>query len=185
MSTGVAETPKVVRRAPKRASEFDSRSVNPEQKAPITMAPLDQAQERPSTVQPVDREMKDLDFDAIQFAEDRILIVIHRGHDPKFSPMCTDFIAVNGVPAEILYKNGWIRSGYLPRGVAFYTKRKYVEVLGRSKQDSINTEVIRRDNEDPINKTHTITAASLPFSVLEDKNPKGAEWLTLLLRLQA
>lgn len=149
------------------------------------MAPIDQTQEHPSAVQPVDREMKDLNFDSIAFAEDKLLIIIHRGHDPKFSPMCTDYIAVNGVPAEILYKNGWIRSGYLPRGLPFYTKRKYVEVLARSKQDSINTEVITRDREDPVNKTHTITTASLAFSVLEDKNPKGAEWLTLLLRLQA
>lgn len=185
MSTGVAEKPAVVRRAPKRATEFDTRSVTPEQRAPILMAPIDQPQERPSTVQPVDREMKDLDFDAIQFAEDKLLIIIHRGHDPKFSPMCTDYVAVNGVPAEILYKNGWIRSGYLPRGIAFYTKRKYVEVLARSKMDTISTRVVERDNEDPQNYTDPVTTATLPFSVLEDKNPKGAEWLTLLLRLQA
>lgn len=185
MSTATVDAPKVARRVPKRPAEFDSRSIKQEQKPSLTMAPLNEEQERPSSIQTVDREMKDLNFEAIQFAEDKMLIVIHRGHDPKFSPMCTDFIAVNGVPAEILYKNGWIRSGYLPRGVPFYTKRKYVEVLARSKQDTINTEVIRRDNEDPVNKMHTITVQSMPFTVLEDKNPKGNEWLTLLLRLQA
>lgn len=184
MSTVTEEKPAVVRRAPKRASEFDSRSVKIEQKETLTMKPLHETQEHPEQIQKIDLPMKDLKFDAIAFAEEPIKMIIHRHPDPKFSPMCTDYIAVQGVPAEMLFKNGWIRVGYLPRGIEFYTKRKYVEVIARAKYDTINTEVIERDNEDPVNKLHTVTTANLAFTILEDKNPKSAEWLSLLIRSQ-
>jgi hypothetical protein len=111
--------------------------------------------------------------------------LIHRSIDPKFSPNCTDYIAVNGVAAEMLFKNGWIKLGYLPRGIPFYTKRKYVEVIAKSKMTQWSTRVEEKVNEDPMNYTDPVTSATLAFSVLEDKNPKGAEWLVTLLRQES
>lgn len=176
--------PVVRRRGPKRASEFDSRSVKIEQKASIEQPPIDQPMERPSTIVQVDKTISELDVAKIQFSEDPVKILIHRNPDPKFSPGCTDYIAVNGTPAEILFKNGWVRMGYLPRGVSFYTKRKYVEVLARAKQDAIHTNVVERDNEEPQNFTERVTTSVMAFSVLEDKNPAGAAWLEELIRQQ-
>jgi hypothetical protein len=184
MSTATAEQP-VVRRGVKRKSELDSRSVTPEQKPSLKMAPINEPQERPSTIVPADPNMKDLDFDALAFSEDPIRILIHRSIDPKFSPNCTDYIAVNGVAAEMLFKNGWIKLGYLPRGIPFYTKRKYVEVIAKSKMTQWSTRVEEKVNEDPMNYTDPVTSATLAFSVLEDKNPKGAEWLVTLLRQES
>jgi hypothetical protein len=179
MSTATTEQPVVRRASVKRKSELDSRSVNPEQKASII---LDKPEDRPSQVVTVDENMKDLDFDALAFSEDPIKILIHRSIDPKFSPNCTDYIAVNGKAAEMLFKNGWVPMGYLPRGFPFYTKRKYVEVLAKSKMTQWSTRVEEPVNQDPVNHTDPVTSATMAFSVLEDKNPKGAEWLTLLLR---
>jgi hypothetical protein len=85
----------------------------------------------------------------------------------------------------MLFKNGWVPIGYFPKGVSFITKRKYVERMALAKQDSIRTNVIERDNEDPQNFVERITTSVLSFSVLEDKNPKGAEWLTALIRQRA
>lgn len=179
MSTATEE--KVVRRTPKRMREFDSRSVEPTQKEPFKMAPIDQPQARPETIVVADPNMTNLDFDALKFSEDPIKILIHRSIDPKFTPNCTDLIAVNGKKAEMLFKNGWVEMGYLPRGVPLYTKRKYVEVIARSKMTQISTRVEEKVNEDPQNYLDPVTSATMAFSVLEDKNPKGAEWLTLLL----
>jgi len=72
--------------------------------------------------------------------------------------------------------------GYLPRGRSIITKRKYVEVLARAKQDTVNTTVIERDNEDPQNFVERITTSTMSFTILQDKNPKGGEWLERLVR---
>lgn len=178
------EAPKVVRRGPKRAAEFDSRSVKIEQKPTLEHPPIDQPMEHPSTIVQVDKELSKLDVSKLAFAEDPIKIIIHRNPDPKFSPKCTDYIAVNGKPAEMMFKNGWIPIGYLPRGVSFYTKRKYVEVLARAKQDTIHTNVIERVNEDPQNLTDTVTTSVLAFTIIEDKNPLGGPWIEELIRQQ-
>ena len=184
------ETPApVVRRGAKlkRASELDSRSVQQEQRETVQ---IDRLADKPEYIIKADQPLNDLDFDSIKFAEDPIKILIHRSVDPKFSPNCTDYIACNGKPAEMLFKNGWVAMGYLPRGVPFYTKRKYVEIIAKTKMTNWSTRVEEKahasEREDPfINYTDPATSHILPFSLLEDKNPKGAEWLTLLLRQEA
>ena len=57
------------------------------------------------------------------------------------------------------------------------TKRKYVEVLCRAKIDTINTMVEDATVENPANHISRATSSRASFSVLEDRNPKGAEWL--------
>ena len=65
----------------------------------------------------------------------------------------------------------------LPVNTRVTTKRKYVEVLCRAKIDTINTMV-----EDATVENRPTASAAPPVhgrasSVLEDRNPKGAEWL--------
>jgi hypothetical protein len=179
-----ADPTRIVRRGrpPKRASEFDSRSVKIDPIKTIEQTPLGQEMEHPENITVVDKEIHKLDVSKLAFAEDPIKIIIHRSMDAKFSPNCTDFIAVNGRPAEMLFKNGWVPMGYLPRGQSFYTKRKCVEVLARAKMESVQAYPIERDNEDPRNVIERHATAVLSFSVLEDKNPAGGEWLEHLIR---
>lgn len=89
---------------------------------------------------------------------------------------------VNGKGAEVLVNGKWIEFGYLPVSQPLTIKRKYVEVLIRSKRDTIQTTVIERDNEDPQNMIERSTSSTAMFSVLEDRNPKGADWATELRR---
>lgn len=184
MSDAVVE--KVQRKSKlKRLSELDSRSIETEQKDPLKMPPLGESVQHPSTiVTPLDKPLNSEFLAEIAFAEEPIKILIHRSVE-KFASSTTDYIAINGTPAEMLFKNGWVPMGYLPRGVSFITKRKYVEVLARAKQDTVNTQVIERDNEDPQNFVERVTTSVMSFTVLEDKNPKGTEWLTRLVRSQA
>lgn len=179
-------TPEKIQRRknpPLRRHELDSRSLPIGQKEKVALPPLDQAVEHePLIVVPETALLKD-DYEKLAFNEEPLTILIHRSGE-KFAPRCTDYVAVNGRPAEMLCKNGWIAIGYLPRGQSIIVKRKVVERLALSKMDHISTTVITHDNEDPQNYVERTTVSMASFTVLDDKNPKGTEWLAQLYRMQ-
>ena len=117
--------------------------------------------------------------EALAFAEEPVTIRIERGSE-KFAPPMVD-LWVQGRGAEVLINGRWVVLGYLPVGFPITTKRKYVEVLAASKHDAIQTKVLKEEHSER-NLIERFTSAKAPFSVLEDKNPKGAEWLTNLVR---
>lgn len=161
----------------KRMRDFETQDITPEQK-PL----IGEDGERSSTIVHPETPLIDKDYEKLAFAEEPVTILIHRSGE-KFSPNCTDFVSVNGRPAEVLFSNGWVPVGYLPRGRSITVKRKVVEVIARSKQDHVKTVVIERDNEDPRNYVERATLSTTPFQMLEDKNPLGIEWLSQLLRM--
>ena len=172
------ETAPIVRKSKlKRQRDFESEDIKIEQKPMI-----DERGERSSTIVRPETPLIDKDYEKLAFAEEPVTIVIHRSGE-KFSPNCTDLISVNGRHAEILFSNGWVPVGYLPRGRSITVKRKVVEVLARSKQDHVKTVVIERDNEDPRNYVERATLSTMPFQMVEDRNPLGVEWLSQLLRM--
>ena len=179
MSVAVADNK--IRRGPKRSSEFDSRSMKLPQPPPIIQPPIDETMEHPSEIVVVDQIEKD-QATKLAFSEDTIKIIIHRSGE-KFSPLTTDLIAVNGVKAEMLFKNGWVQIGHLPRGQAFYTKRKYVEQIAHSTQLTINTRVEEPIGQDPINNIDRIQTPVFAFTILEDKSPRAQEWIETLQRM--
>jgi hypothetical protein len=165
----------------RKHKEVDSRSINPRQKPDIEMPSLDVEMERTPELVAVETPLLKADYDKLAFNEEPVTILIHRSGE-KFSPGCTDLISINGTKAEMLFKNGWVQIGYLPRGIGITTKRKYVEALAGAKTDTVSTRVIEHDGEDPRNTVERVTVNVCAFSVLEDKNPIGAEWLGQLLR---
>lgn len=89
---------------------------------------------------------------------------------------------VNGKPAEV-YQNGrWDEIGYLPVGVVLVTKRKYLEVIIRAKVDTVHTQVQNMDSERPNNVVQRFTSPVHSFSIIEDRNPRGAGWVAELRR---
>ena len=162
--------------------ERDSREQIPAQ--PSVLKP--DLSNRQETILPMDRPLMKDEADALAFNEEVLRILIHRSEEEDFSANVTDFIAVNGIKAEVIMHDGhWLALGYLPKGVPIYTKRKYVEQLARAKMDKIKTRVEEvNDGAGPggrENHTDRFTKATCAFSVLEDKNPKGGEWLSRLL----
>lgn len=162
--------------------ERDSRASSPEQ--PPVLRP-DQSN-RQEAILPMDRPLMKDEADALAFNEEVLRILIHRSEEEELASNVTDFIAVNGVKAEVLMHDGkWLALGYLPKGIPIYTKRKYVEQLARAKMDKIKTRVEEiSDGAGPggrENHTDRFTKAMTAFSVLEDKNQKGGEWLSRLL----
>jgi len=175
---------KVARRGFKTKSELSNMNFPINQKPTMKMPPIHEPVTREPDIIVAEHSIEKLNLDALAMAEEAVEILIHRSVE-KFSPPVTDYIAINGVPAEMLFKNGWVRMGYLPRGRSIVTKRKYVEVLARAKHDAINTTVIERDNEDPQNFVERVTTSTMSFTVLQDKNPKAHDWLEQLVRTRS
>lgn len=93
-------------------------------------------------------------------------------------------IWVNGKGCEVWSEqhNRWLEMIYIPVGVIITTKRKYVEVMVRAKLDRVETEVREPESENPNNIVKRFTSAVHSFSIIEDRNPKGVDWLTELRR---
>lgn len=184
MSTTETSTVPVGKRSgPGRPShkELDSRSIDPPAPTKTELPPLNEPIRHESEIIiPETPLMKD-QATALQFSEDPVTILIHRSAE-KFSPRCTDLIAVNGKLAEMLFRNGWVQIGYLPRGIEVTTKRKYVEQLASSKINHINTISGEVGDRVLTNTIEKITTPTCTFSLIEDKNPLGREWLSQLLR---
>ena len=137
--------------------------------------PLDHEQ----VILPVDTPLDDDHVKLLAFAEEPVTIRIEPSPE-KFAPKVID-CWVNGVGAEVFMNGRWHKLGVLPVGIPVTTKRKYVEVMARSKQDTVETKTGKVGDENPENRIDRTTFHKAPFSVISDKNPLGAEWLTRLM----
>lgn len=116
-------------------------------------------------------------IDALAFNEEPVTILIEENSRSDF-PETHVSVQVNGKPAEVLQNGQWLPIGWLPVGIEITTKRKFVEVLARSKTDGIKTVHDEATIERPRNTINRRTSANYPMSILEDRNPKGREWLS-------
>jgi hypothetical protein len=89
---------------------------------------------------------------------------------------------VNGKGAEVFRNGRWEEIAYLPIGEVITVKRKYLEVIARAKVDTIRTPPMDASTEHPNNRPTRRTHAVNTFSVIEDRNPRGAAWLTEMMR---
>ena len=119
--------------------------------------------------------------EALAFNEEPITIRIERTSE-KNPPKVVD-AWVNGKGAEVLHNGRWLELGFIPVGFPVTTKRKYAEVLAKAKIDTCNTNDDRDTTvEHPANLVARSTSSRAPFSVIEDRNPKGVAWLNGLVR---
>jgi len=115
----------------------------------------------------------------IAFGEDPIEIRIEPGQG-RFAPKIID-CWVNGKGAEQFVNGKWDIKGWLPVGVSCVTRRKYVEVLLRSKMDNVSTRTTRHeDHED--NFVDRQTSSASPLTIISDPSPAGRDWIEKILR---
>lgn len=150
-----------------------------EQKGPINEAAL---KGRESEIVHADSSLNKAYFDELAFNEEPVTIRIEPSSEknaPKFYECW-----VNGRGAEVWDENNrqWNPITYLPVGQQITVKRKYVAVLAAAKRDNISTRHDNADHETVNNFVDRSTSAVANFSVIEDKNPRGAAWLTELRR---
>jgi len=108
--------------------------------------------------------VKTADMEA--FMAEEMIILVH----PSQEEGALDFATpqVNGVNQPIL------------RGVNSTVKRKYVEALARCRTTKYVQQVI--DSSRPENiQMKEATTLSYPFAVIEDRTPRGRQWLEVIL----
>lgn len=119
-------------------------------------------------------------LDELAFNEEPVTIRIEPSADKNASLWHP--IWVNGKGCEVWRAGAWREQTYLPVGQVQTVKRKYVEVLLRSKTDTVHTMVAETPGEDPRNTIRRFTSATATFSIIEDKNPLGAAWVEEIRR---
>ncbi len=120
---------------------------------------------------------------ALLFAEEPVTILINKSQE-KFAPLTVDCWC-NGKGAEVMADGKWVEFGWLPVERAVTTKRKYVEILARSKHMSINTVVGDINDESPKNEISRSNSLKAQFSIIGDTSPQAAAWIQSLMREQA
>ena len=118
--------------------------------------------------------------EALRFAEEPMTIRLERSSEKNAAS--SEQVAVNGKGIELLIGGAWVSTGWIPVGQVVITKRKYVEVIARSKPESVSTDVMEKEGEDPVNRIRRYSSQKNPFSVIKDDNPRGAQWLTSILQ---
>lgn len=116
---------------------------------------------------------------ALAFMEEPVKINISKSHEKRAPNVVQCF--VNGKGAEQLVNGKWAQCGWLPVGKPVITKRKYVEVLARARQETISTRVVEH-KEFEENLADRDAGVKYPFSVMEDRNPRGTDWLSTILQ---
>ena len=103
------------------------------------------------------------------FMEEPVSIIVHESTDQN-DPDPNPLLQVNG------------RTQYIVRGREQVVRRKFVEVLARAKKTGY-TQSMRHDpvTGNVYQSMNPRTALRYPFSVIEDKNPKGHAWLRKVL----
>ena len=137
--------------------------------------------ERGEIVTPLDGPLSMDQVEPLAFAEESVTILINPSAE-KNAPLTVD-CWVNGKGAEVFLNGKWQEFGWLPVNRPVTTKRKYVEVLARSKMDNVTTDVGSSEEERPRNNIVRNTSVKSQFSVLADSNKRGLghEWLMRLM----
>ncbi len=105
----------------------------------------------------------------LAFNEEPVTILLHRGRE-KNAPT-HEMVGVNG---QIM----WV-----PVDTPTRIPRKFVEQLARAQPINVNTRSGESDGDDLVfNRVERSLSSLVSFSVLEDKNPRGREWLTRVMR---
>lgn len=116
----------------------------------------------------VDKPMNLGKEEALAFNEEELVVMVHDSDNEKEMPLP-------------IVQNGGISQAFI-RGQEQVVKRKFVEILARCKVTSY-TQTKETDsvgNETMINHPHTKLLYS--FSVIQDPNPRGRDWLQKLLQ---
>ncbi len=119
-------------------------------------------------------------LDELAFNEEPVTIRLEPSSDKNAAGALP--VWCNGKGAEVLINGQWRECTYLPVGQVLTTKRKYVEVIVRAKVDTIHTKIQEMDSERPNNRIDRFTSPTTSFSIIEDRNPKGAAWVSEIRR---
>lgn len=119
-------------------------------------------------------------LDELAFMAEPVTIRLEASSDPN-APTSLP-VWVNGKRAEVFQNGRWDEIGYLPVSRVLTIRRSVLEVICRAKIDTINTDIRDKAGDNPENRIRRNTSSVRSFSVIEDCNPRGAAWLTEMIR---
>lgn len=121
--------------------------------------------------------------EALAFMDQPVTIVLQPSADENAAQ--TFPVWVNGKGAEVLTRSGkWMEIKHLPVGVRLTVKRKYVEIILRTKIDKIR-HAAPHPSEPDIDQKNVVRRDTHPVhmcSILQDNDPRGMEWATEMMR---
>jgi len=146
------------------------REVHSADMATRALPPIVEGEERPDdSIETLDELPTQQLLDEMAFMNEKLRIIINPSADknaPKFYQ-----VGVNG------------RQKWVMVGVPTILERCYVEVLARSQPVKIETKSGEADGDQmTYNIIERQQYAGVSFSVIEDRNPKGAAWLAKVIR---
>lgn len=115
----------------------------------------------------IDKVVSMDDADLLKFMHEPVTIILSDSNDPNDVDLVQ--VTVNG------------NSQFIQRGNPQTVKRYFVERLARAKRTSYSQNLDERLGEQSYNTMIPRHALRYPFTVIEDKNPKGSAWLRQIL----
>jgi hypothetical protein len=112
----------------------------------------------------------------LAFNEEPIQILIHSNQQENASTVVDCWVQGRG--AEVLINGEWKTLGYLPLEIPVTTKRKYANVLMRSRVETIRTDVGDSNVENPHNRIVRNARMGHTLQVLQDKSPHASKWFS-------
>jgi hypothetical protein len=121
----------------------------------------------PAHVEPVEGPVSSKKLENLKFAEDVLTVMVHETTNPEDHP------------SPEVWNDG--RMVIFPRGVEIQVKRKFVEVLARSKKRTFSQQKIVDVNGIESYRNIPHTALTYPFTIVHDPSPNGRAWLKKIL----
>jgi hypothetical protein len=121
-------------------------------------------------------------LDELAFNEEPVTIRLEPSSDKNAPTMIPAWNNGKGCEVWDSRLNQWQEWKYIPVGKVLTVKRKYVATFASAKYDSVSTVHGSTQEENPRNEIKRFTSAVASFSVIEDRNPRGVEWLNEIRR---
>lgn len=146
-----------------KKSMIDSTDLHVGQGKPREMPSTGEAHIAPMEIEPVDGLNWQKKADTLAFFEESVEVMVHESTDK------------NAEVVVELWNNG--RAQRFIRGIPVVVKRKFVDILARCKHTSYSQEKYQDNSGNDSIRNVPRTAVRYPFSVTQDNNPKGRDWL--------
>ena len=121
----------------------------------------------PGDIEIVDRVLTADKAETEMFMAEKIMVIVQDSSDDNDHEIVETW--VNGRVQRFM------------RGQAQLVKRCYVEALARAKRTTFKQTLDERAGEQSFNQRRPHHSLAYPFTVLEDRNPKGQAWLRSVL----
>ena len=117
----------------------------------------------PGDIEVIDRVVDGSKLEIEAFMAEKIRVIVHESSNEADD----DIVEVWG--------NGRVQR--FLRGQEIWVKRCYIEALARAKMTTYKQVLDERQGIQDFNQMRPRHTLAYPFTVLEDKNPKGSAWL--------